>query len=337
VKPGLAKAARAAVVLTIVVALVLFGRGVQWGDTWRAIRSASPTLLGAAAIINLLSLAIKGVRWWIFLRPVGVPSLGLAMRATFAGSALNNVLIANGGEAARVVFVARTAHVPSAKVLATLALERLFDVVGYVVLLALAVTVLQLPPPLDRTRPYAFVALFAAIVLLVYLVRHPEKAELPVLEGEGLLHRARSYGRRFIRTLTSLSTGPRFAGAMGISVLVFGLQIWTYHLTARAAHFDIPWSGTVAALLAVNLGFVVRVTPGNVGVFQMMYAMTAAGFGMDKDLATGVAFLLQTQQMLPVILIGLIAAPRMLFERRRTSPRDDNILPGEPPPAGSVS
>ena len=55
------------------------------------------------------------------------PSLWLAIKATFAGAGLNNILVANGGEAARVVFVARAAHVPSAKVLATLALERMFE------------------------------------------------------------------------------------------------------------------------------------------------------------------------------------------------------------------
>ena len=62
-------------------------------------------------------------------------------------------------------------------------------------------------------------------------------------------------------------------------------------LTARAAHFNLPLVGTVAAILAVNLGFAVRATPGNVGVFQAMYALTAAGFGMDKDQAIAVAFL----------------------------------------------
>ena len=84
-------------------------------------------------------------------------ALALAIRATFAGAGLNNVLVANGGEAARVVFVARAAHVPSAKVLATLALERMFELVGYVVMLALAVSFLELPPSsLERDRPFAW-------------------------------------------------------------------------------------------------------------------------------------------------------------------------------------
>ena len=323
---------RGLIIFAILVALVVFVRTVNWGDTWASIRATSMNVLLLAAVVNLASLALKGVRWWVFLRPIGVQSLWLTMRATFAGAGLNNILIANGGEAARVIFIARTAHVRSERVLATLALERLFEFVGYVVMLALAATFLRLPPSLGRTRPIAIVALVIIIGLLVYLVRHPEKAELPALEGEGLLHRAKVYGRNFLRTLTGISTGPRFAASLIISVAVWALQVATYYLTARAAHFPLTLVGTVACLLAVNLGFAIRATPGNVGVFQMIYAVTAAGFGLDKNQATAVAFLIQTQQILPVTLLGLMAAPKLLFEKRRHEPRPDNILPGEPTP-----
>jgi uncharacterized membrane protein YbhN (UPF0104 family) len=125
----------------------------------------------------------------------------------------------------------------------------------------------------------------------------------------GLVARAARYGQGFFRALTGVSTARRFAEAMVISVVVWGLQIATYQLTARAAGFPIAIAGTVAAILAVNIGFAVRVTPGSVGVFQAIYAMTAVAFGMDADVAVGVGLLIQTQQILPITLIGLLAAP----------------------------
>jgi glycosyltransferase 2 family protein len=314
----------------IVVGLVLFARKVNWATTWASITDANRTDLMFAAIVNLLSLALKGVRWWIFLRPVGAPSLWLALKATFAGAGLNNVLVANGGEAARVVFVARAAHVQSAKVLATLALERMFELIGYVVLLALSVSFLNLPPALDRTRPFAWVALAGIAVFLVYLVRRPEVAETaaPVIAEVSLGWRSRlaNYFRHFGRTIGGISTGPRFAAALLLSVGIWAMQVWTYSLTARAAHFDIPLVGTVAAILAVNLGFAVRATPGNVGVFQAVYALTAAGFGMDKDQAIAVAFLIQTQQIIPVTLMGVALAPEFIFKRKQVVRAEDRGL-----------
>jgi uncharacterized protein (TIRG00374 family) len=318
---------RIGLTIAIIAGLVLFARQVNWHTTWQNIADADRDVLAFAALVNLLSLVVKGVRWWIFLRPIGAPSLWLAIRATFAGAGLNNILVANGGEAARVVFVARAAHVPSAKVLATLALERMFELIGYIVMLALSVSFLELPSALSRTRPMAWAALAAVIVLMIYLVRRPERAEVLVNETVvGWRGRLASYMKRFIHTIGGISTGPRFVMALLLSVAVWAMQVWTYALTARAAHFNLSLVGTVAALLAVNLGFALRATPGNVGVFQAAYALTAAAFGMDKDQAIAVAFLIQTQQILPITLIGAALAPEFIFKRKKVVRAGDEGL-----------
>jgi glycosyltransferase 2 family protein len=315
----------------ILVMLVVFATKVNWHSTWAAIQDSSISILLLAAAVNLFSLGLKGVRWWIFLRPIGASSLFLALRATFAGAGLNNVLVANSGEAARVIFVSRAAHITSAKVLATLALERLFELIGYVVMLALAVSFLPLPPVLERTRPFAWFALALIAGFLIYLVRRPESPDQIIASTEiGWRAKTRQYGRRFMQALAGISTGPRFGAALALSVAIWALQLATYALTAEAAHFPIPLVGTVAAILAVNIGFAIRATPGNVGVFQMLYAATTTAFGLDENQAIAVAFLIQTQQILPVTLLGIALAPEFIFQKRRKAARPDNLLPDEP-------
>ena len=328
-KPAVSRALRLGLTGLILVMLVLFARKVNWHDTWRTMQTASMPLLLGAAVVNLASIVVKGVRWWVFLKPVGAPSLSLALRATFAGAGLNNVLVANGGEAARVVFVARAAHVPSAKVLATLALERLFELVGYVTLLALAATFLELPSSLERVKPFAIAVLALMIALLVWLLRRPDVGDTVVGPKPASWHgRVREYGARVIRTISQVSSGPRFIAAVGLSVLAWALQVATYQLTARAAHLPMTVVSTIAALLAVNLGFALRATPGNVGVFQAAYAATAAAFGMDQDQAIAVAFLIQAQQILPVTLLGVALAPEFIFKQSKRRATD---APGEIP------
>ena len=330
-KPAVSRMLRLGLTGLILVMLVLFARKVNWHDTWRTMQSASLPLLLAAALVNLASIVVKGVRWWVFLRPVGATSLALALRATFAGAGLNNVLVANGGEAARVVFVARSAHVPSAKVLATLALERLFELVGYVVLLSLAATFLALPSSLERVKPFAVGVLVAMVALLVWLLRRPDVVETTVGPKPASWHgRVKQYGSRVIRTIGQVSSGPRFLAAVGLSVLAWALQVATYQLTARSAHLPMALVSTIAALLAVNLGFALRATPGNVGVFQAAYAATAAAFGMDQNQAIAVAFLIQAQQILPVTLLGIALAPEFILKQSKRRATD---VPGEIPSA----
>src|SRR6202171_3870352 len=164
--PKLKKGIRWALSAAILVFLILFARTINWHQAWSSMRHASLPLLAAAIGVNILSILIKGVRWWLFLRPVGMTSLPLAIRATIAGAGLNNILVANGGDAARVVFVSRLTGVSSSTVLASLALEKLFDPIGFVMLLVFGVLVFQLPPNFETWKLPAEIAL-GVITLVV--------------------------------------------------------------------------------------------------------------------------------------------------------------------------
>jgi uncharacterized membrane protein YbhN (UPF0104 family) len=100
--------------IAMLVAVILYGRTIDWATAWTAIRGASWPILLIATLANFITLGAKALTWWIFLRVVGVPSLSLATRATIAGAGLNNILVANSGEAARVVFVTRASGASSA-------------------------------------------------------------------------------------------------------------------------------------------------------------------------------------------------------------------------------
>ena len=87
-------------------------------------------------------------------------------------------------------------------------------------------------------------------------------------------------------------------------------------LIAVAAHLQFPLAGSVAAVLAIGVSFLVRATPGNVSVFEVIYAVTVGSFGIAEGPAVATALLIQTIQIVPTVLIGtvvghgLLAAPR---------------------------
>lgn len=299
-----------------VVLLAIFARSVDWTRAWDAIVQADPALLGVATVANLASLAVKGVRWWLFLDAADVPGVGQAVRATLAGAALNNVLIANGGDAARVAAMARRGNVSSAAVLATVAVDRFCDLVTYGVLFAFAAWTFPLPAELDRWRVPGLVALGAAAVLGAVLVwrsssRHTERSEDASSDRARMVSRAASYWRRLIETSTSVATRARMAVAIVLSLAAWAGQWATFHYAAHAAAFPMTSADSLVALLVVNASFLVRLTPGNVGVFQVLYVLAATAAGLDKTAAVAVAFLIQLIQYVPVTLVGLVLAPSL--------------------------
>jgi uncharacterized protein (TIRG00374 family) len=307
---------RGVISAVVIVLLVLYGRTIQWTAAWHAIRSASPLLLILAAVANLVTVTAKAAVWWLFLSPVGVPSFDLALRATAAGAGLNNILVANSGDAARAVFVTRSSGAPASAVLAALAVERLFDFVGYLVLVIVAAFALTMPPQVQRWREAAVGVLAAVVILFIVLLRRAPAPLATAAVPTSLLGRVRHHISRFVASLFHMVTLPRLGVALLLTAVNWGTQIISYHLTAEAAHFPITLTGSIATVITSNVGFVVRATPGNVGVFQAIYALTAVALGLSKDAAVGVALLLQAIQNVPVTVIGAALAPNLVLTRR---------------------
>jgi uncharacterized protein (TIRG00374 family) len=302
-----------AVVAAVVALLIAFARGVDWRAVIVVARGADTMLLAAALVCNLVSLTLKGVRWWVFLRPVGVRSLSLVLRATYAGASLNNLVVAQGGEGARVLIVSRASGVSSAHVLAALAVERALDAVSYLVLLGGAAWLLPLPEHIARWRSAGIAALLAATCALVALGVVARRAQRAPRAPES--PRIPSYLRRFARGVAEVGSPLRIALALLISLVAWALQLSTYHLAVAAVHLSLPVAGSVAAMLAVGISFLVRATPGNVGVFQAVYALTVRSFGVGESDAVAAALLIQAVQVLPTLVLGSVAVSRLGMRR----------------------
>jgi uncharacterized membrane protein YbhN (UPF0104 family) len=100
---------------------------------------------------------------------------------------------------------------------------------------------------------------------------------------------------------------------MLLSLAAWGCQLWTFELAAAAAHVSIPLAGSLACLLGINVGLIIRATPGNVGFFQFVYALMAGQFGVSRNDAIAVSLLIQTIQILPLTLVGIALAPEFIF------------------------
>lgn len=329
--PKLKKGIRWAISAAILVFLILFARTINWHQAWNAMRHASLPLLAAAIGVNLLSVLIKGVRWWLFLRPIGITSLPLAIRATVAGAGLNNVLVASGGDAARVVFVSRVSGVSSSTVLASMAMEKLFDPIGFVILLVAGVLIFELPPQFERWKLPAELLLVVIVLLLVFFVyatrrMKPEHVPERRAKPRTFMGKVRAYFASFGQTAARLATGPRFLAAIVLSLASWACQLWTFDLAASAAHVQIPLAGSLACLLGINVGLIIRATPGNVGFFQFVYALMAEQFGVARNDAIAVSLLIQTLQILPLTLLGMLLAPEFILKRGKKDRETDAIV-----------
>jgi len=140
-----------------------------------------------------------------------------------------------------------------------------------------------------------------------------------------LKEKIRVYFTTFGRTAGRLATGPRFLAAILLSLASWACQLWTFQLAAAAAHVSMPVAGSLACLLAINVGLILRATPGNVGFFQFAYALMAGQFGVSRDNAIAVSLLIQTLQILPLTLLGVALAPEFILRRGKKDDETEKV------------
>ena len=287
------------VVSAVVIALLAFAtRQVHWAAAAAAICRASLSLLLLALALNGASLVLRATRWWVFLRAAGIGSLPTALRGVIVACGFNNLVVANGGEAARALLITRTTGAPVASVLATIALDRLFDPICFGLLFVVGTLTVPLPAGLSATL--SALTLVAAAVFLAVLLTVP-RPERPAT-GNGWRHQL-SVLRECIRCL---STPRRFGIALLLSAGVWLLQLLEYTIVAESLGMNLPFGASVAAMIVINAGLLLRATPGGLGYFEFAYALAVSHFGVTTDMAVAIALVIQMIEIIPVTLAAVV-------------------------------
>lgn len=295
-------------------------RQVHWAAALTAMRRASIGLLVLAIAVNAASLGLRAVRWWIFLRALGIGSLGLAARGVIVGCGLNNLLIANGGEAARTVLVSRATGASGASVLATVALERLFDPLCFGLLVAVCCLTIELPPRLAGVRVMGIATLLGTAAFLLVLLRmRPTRGQATAAPGW-------RYHLWLLRErITLLTTARRFGFALLLSIAVWMLQVTEYTVVASALGSAQPVGASMLAMVAINAGLALRATPGGVGYFEFAYTVAVSHFGIATDVAVATALVIQMVEIIPVSVAALLLTVRTTSSRRHSLNADEPL------------
>jgi uncharacterized membrane protein YbhN (UPF0104 family) len=287
-------------VVSAIVWLAL--RSVDWNVASSTLALASIPLVLIAGAVTLSSAIVKAVRWWIFLRRSTGLTVGHVIRLTLAGFGLNSVMAANAGDVARVGLASRVARVPVLTILGTLASDKATDVAAFATV-CLVLLFIDAPSWGATALPWILAACAAGLLALTIRMRSSGTSSASADPAASGTFRT---GVRHLTGLVALTRanlrGRDAAPAYALSLLAWSGQVGTYALGARAIGVDLPIMAAIAAVVAVNLGGVLRATPGNLGVFQAMYVLAVVPCGIAPSVALSAAIVVQLVQLCSSLL-----------------------------------
>jgi glycosyltransferase 2 family protein len=298
------------------VCLYFAVRGVDWSEAADALAKAHYFYVAPMFGITVWSLYIRAQRWRILLRPVGTPAMRTLVAATNIGFMANMVLPLRMGEVIRPVLVSRKEREPLSGILATVVLERIFDMFTIVFLFGVSAAAVSVSPEV-RQWGYRLCVLAALIGGTVAFVRWQEVLALLLLAvvlrplPSRIAEPVDQFARGFIQALEILDSPWTFLQLLGWSLYLW-LVINAIYLLGILA-FDLPVPlivGSIVVTAVIAIAVSAPSAPGYIGAFQVGCALSLAIFGVSKSDAFAYSIVLHVTQFVGVVIAGLYSLAR---------------------------
>lgn len=289
------------------VLLLLALRGISLGEVLGHLARTRWDLMGLAMVAGIGMMGVRGVRWRYLFHPE-VQGPWLLAAATTVGYMANNLLPLRAGELIRAQMVAQRGRLPFLTVMATIAVERVLDLLTLLIVLGVLGLVVPVPAVLKGGALALLAVGVGAMTLLGVVARTSERVDrwLP-----GRLRR----WKRCERWLRDFSAGARCLtlGAHLVPLVVWTVLLWAINvsgisLAMQAAGLELPRSAAFTVLVFVGLGVALPSGPGYLGNVQFFAVSALALYGVVGAEAVSFSVLVHAANFIPITVVGAVLA-----------------------------
>jgi len=298
--------------------LYLAMRKLDYAALWGAFSLIRWPMIVLSVFVYYLTYLIRTIRWRYLAMPIKEMRPRSIFSATAIGFGANNMFPARLGEIIRCIVLGRMERVRASAVLATVVVERLFDMSAILALLGVVLVAVPFPGEYQEfqrgLRAAGMMSLggvAGAFVFLVFLGRGSRRAKtllswitrpVPVRWRE----RAKSLALSFAEGLAVLFRGDLFMPVIVTTVLHWLTVAGLYYTVFLAFGFVLPLSAAI--FLTVILAFAVALpsTPGYIGPFHAAARYALVFFGLPAEEAVSVGIVMHAVNFLPAVAGGLL-------------------------------
>ncbi|MGM0591023.1 MAG: flippase-like domain-containing protein [Halobacteriota archaeon] len=289
-------------VLFTLVALGLMTLYIDPTNVWNALTGADPALVVAAALVYLVSWPLRGARYRDILAELGYyERVGFLTGAVFISQTGNLVFPARAGDAVRAYVVKARRNIPYPSGFASLATERVFDLLTITALAGtvlaglvvtggvgdLATAISEGVPGVDpasiRTAVtvaagvgVAAVVALAAIVVSARSDRNFVRAAISRVSSDSYADTLANLVEQFVRGVQTSAGNRRAFSRIGLSsVAIWTLDVITAIVVLLALDVSLPLPLLVSvgffAVSVGNLAKVLPLSPGGIGLYEAAF------------------------------------------------------------------
>ncbi len=295
--------------LISIVFLLLALKDVPLDEVAQSLARANYFWVALAVLVMVVQSWLRAVRWIQLYYPLQKGLRAFQMLGIVLTSQMLNIAIPwRVGEIARIYLAREIEKRSAAQTIATLAVEKILDVLMMLALLLMIPLFMSLPSWLEQPREGLIVSaigLFVGTFILLlsedWLVQLLTRVPLP-------------WGKQFITdnvriALSGLDVFKRWDLHLALqaqSVVIWFLGVVVNFLVFLALDMRLPFISAFLLLAVLQIGGLVPSAPGKVGVFQILCIWTLALFAVDKSVGLTYGILLYLIAYGTPVVLGIL-------------------------------
>ena len=287
-------------------------RGLEFDKIVEALRDVKYSYMIIAALLILLSLALRSVRWGIILSPIekiGQRSLFPIFSIGFMAVVLIPLRM---GELVRAYLLRTKSHVPFSTALSTIFVERVFDMLTLLGIFLMVVFHASVPVWLHKSG-YTALILFSLMVLFIcFLYFRTEKTLRLIRPVLGRLPRRfkgkiESFINNFVAGLKIIESPGKLLGILVLSALIWGISAFAIYSLFYFQGLRLPLLVAFVVLVINIVGVSLPTAPGMLGNFQISCIVALSLFNITKDDAFVFSMVYYLLGIGIVVLLGIVS------------------------------
>lgn len=293
------------------VLLALAVRQVDWALVVAALKGVSPLWLVAGVGAFTATQVMLALRWRTLIEADEPISVADAFDFVMIGAAAGLVLPARLNDVARAVAAGRYHSLSASRLLGTIVVERLLDVIA-ILGFGVALSLLMNIPPLVQG---ALTTLFAAAVAAAGILWMGESGPLGVMARwvarvRGPLSRTLPIFNRFLSGVAVLRAPRRLPIALAVALLAWVCSAVAATCNIAAFGFDTPWYAGAFVILVINLGGIIPAPPAGVGVYHYLAMLALSPWIADSSAAFAFALVAHASSFASTLVLGSASLAR---------------------------
>ncbi len=237
-----------------------------------------------SGVAFLLAFSIRGMRWKLFLNPIGNVSTFTAIRLVLISIFLNFLLPFSGGEIAKTLILKRIAAIPISRSLPTVAMDRSLDLLPALFLMVI-VPLLGMQMDIKLWLVLGIVGgLLICLIFFVGLAVWKRTAAITLLRKiTGILPRAmggkiEAFATNFVDSLLTGASRPKiFVPALLLTCVAVICDSLFAMFAFWTIGFPIPFGTAIFGYTLYNMFYIFPTPPGQVGSNEAMGLLVFGG------------------------------------------------------------